>query len=92
MSKKIEYCPKNQIKGYRKSVTVISARPCYPISKCCLNISTTHIMAMGCRQCLPLSVVHMKEKHCQKPQCRYWVVDMFGPGVQAVPPATTPET
>ena len=28
------------------------------------NVSTTPIMAMGCRQCLPLSVVPLKGKHC----------------------------
>ena len=27
-------------------------------------------MAMGCRQCLSLSVVQLKGKHCQKPYCR----------------------
>ena len=25
---------------------------------------------MGCRQCLPLSVVQLKSKHCRKPHCR----------------------
>ena len=30
------------------------------------NLSTTPITAMGCRQCLPLSVVQLKGKHCQK--------------------------
>ena len=43
----------------------------------CLNISTTPITAMGCRQCLPLSVVQLKGKHCRKPRCRNGVVDMF---------------
>ena len=43
------------------------------------NVSTTPIMAMGCRQCLPLSVVHKKSKHYQKPHCRNGVVDTFGP-------------
>ena len=38
-----------------------------------LNVSTTPIMAMGCRQCLPLSVVH-----CRKPHCHKGVVDMLG--------------
>ena len=32
---------------------------------------------MGCRQCLPLSVVQLKGKHCQKPYCRNGVVDTF---------------
>ena len=30
------------------------------------NVSTTPITAMGCRQCLPLSVVQLKGKHCRK--------------------------
>ena len=42
------------------------------------NISTTPITAMGCRQCLPLSVVQLKGKHCRKPHCRNGVVDTFG--------------
>jgi hypothetical protein len=32
---------------------------------------------MGCRQCLPLSVVQLKGKHCRKPHCRNGVVDTF---------------
>ena len=28
--------------------------------------------AMGCRQCLPLSVVQLKGKHCQNPHCLKW--------------------
>ena len=32
----------------------------------CPNVSTTPNTAMGCRQCLPLSVVQLKGKHCQK--------------------------
>ena len=44
----------------------------------CLNVSTTPITAMGCRQCLPLSVVQLKGKHCRKPHCRNEVVNMFG--------------
>jgi hypothetical protein len=43
------------------------------------NVSTTSITAMRCRQCLPLSVVQLKGKHCRKPHCRNGVVDMFGP-------------
>ena len=39
------------------------------------NVSTTPITAMGCRQCLPLSVVQLKGKHCQKPHCHNGVVD-----------------
>ena len=33
---------------------------------------------MGSRQCLPLSVVQLKGKHCRKPHYRNGVVDMFG--------------
>ena len=33
---------------------------------------------MRCRQCLPLSVVPLKGKHCRKPHCRNGVVDTFG--------------
>ena len=43
------------------------------------NVSTTPIMAMGCRQCLPHSVVQLKGKHCRKPHCHNGVVDTFGP-------------
>ena len=47
------------------------------------NISTTPITVMGCRQCLSLSVVQLKGKHCRKPNCHNGVVDidqtyMFG--------------
>ena len=38
-----------------------------------LNVTTTPITAMGCRQCLPLSVVQLEGRHC-----RYGVVDAFG--------------
>ena len=37
------------------------------------NVSTTPITAMGCWQCLPLSVVQLKGKHCHN-----GVVDTFG--------------
>ena len=33
---------------------------------------------MGRRQCLSLSVVQLKGKHCRKPHCRNAVVDTFG--------------
>ena len=42
------------------------------------NVSTTPITAMGCRQCLPCSVVQLKGKHCRKSHCRNGVVDTFG--------------
>ena len=41
------------------------------------NVSTTPITAMGCRQCLSLSVVQLKGKLCQQPHCRNGVVDTF---------------
>ena len=34
---------------------------------------------MGCRQCLTLSVVQLKGKHCRKPHCSNGVVYTFGP-------------
>ena len=34
---------------------------------------------MGCRQCLSLSVVQLKGKHCRKPHCCNGVVDTFRP-------------
>ena len=45
-----------------------------------MNVSTTRIMAMGCRQCLHLSVVQLKGKHCRKPHCRNGVVGTFRQG------------
>ena len=57
----------------------------YPVSfkhnfkSLCLNVSTTSITAMGCRQYLPLSIVLLKGKHCRKPHCCNGVVDTFGP-------------
>ena len=44
-------------------------------------VSTIHITAMGCQQCLPLSVVQLKGKHCQKLHYRNGVVDRFRPGL-----------
>ena len=42
------------------------------------QLTITPIMAMGCRQCLPFSVVQLKGKHCSKPNCRNRVVHTFG--------------
>ena len=42
---------------------------------------------MGCQQCLPLSVVQLKGKHCRKLQCRDGVVDTFGQNLKALHPA-----
>ena len=33
----------------------------------CPNVSTAPIIAIGWRQCLPLSIVQLKGKHYQKP-------------------------
>ena len=44
------------------------------------NVSATPITAMGCQQCLPISVVQLKAKHCLKPHCRNGVVGAFGHG------------
>ena len=38
----------------------------------CPNVSKLPL-----RQCLSLSVVQLKGKHCRKPHCRNGVVDMF---------------
>ena len=51
------------------------------ICRYCLNVSTTLITAMGCRQCLSLSVVQLKGKHCQKTHCRNGVVGKFRPAI-----------
>ena len=50
------------------------------------NVSTTPNMAMGCRQCLSLSVVQLKGKHCKKPHCCNGIVDTFGHYVQLETP------
>ena len=42
------------------------------------HIDQRPIKATRCRQCLPLSVVQLKGKHCRKPNCRNGVVDTFG--------------
>ena len=42
------------------------------------NVSTTPITAMGCRQCLSLSVVQLKGKHCRHPIAVMGVVNTFG--------------
>ena len=38
----------------------------------------------GVPQCLPLSVVELKVKHCRKPHCCNGVVDTFGPDVLTI--------
>ena len=56
-----------------------SASALQPNKGPCPNMSTTPITAMGYRQCLPLSVVQLIGKHCQKPHCCNGVVDTFKP-------------
>ena len=46
---------------------------CRELSTLPERISTTPITAMGCQQCLPLSVVQLKGKHCRKPHCRRYI-------------------
>ena len=46
----------------------------------CSNVSIRPIIAMGCQQCLSLSVVQLKDKHCRKPHCRNGALDMLGMG------------
>ena len=58
--------------SFNKFLLVVESRDLCP------NVSTTPITAMGCRQCLLLSVVQLKGKHCQKPHCLNGVVDTFG--------------
>ena len=61
---------RNQI----RSTQVISNPKCMSEGP---NVSTTPITAMGCRQCLSLSVLQLKGKHCRKPHCHNGVIDMF---------------
>ena len=63
----------------KKSNSAVKSNFSFPSSRHCPNVSTTPITAMGCRHCLPLSVVQLKGKHCRKPHCRNGVVDTFGP-------------
>ena len=43
-----------------------------------LNVPTSHIMEMGCRQCLPFSLTTLRIKHCQHPIAVMRLVDTFG--------------
>ena len=55
--------------------------PCFlllSVMRVCLNVSTTPITAMECRQCLPFSAIQLKAKHCRKPHCHNGVIDTFG--------------
>ena len=51
-----------------------------PSLRPCPNVSTTPITAMGCRQCLSLSVVQLKGKHCRKPHCCNGIVGTLDTG------------
>ena len=48
------------------------------------NVSTTPIMAMGCRQCLHISIVQLKGKHCWHCIAIMGVVDTFWQSVTNV--------
>ena len=72
-------CPKRRKVAEAELILISSVDDFKWRNPYCPNVSTTPITAMGCRQCLPLSVVQLKSKHCQKPHCRNGDVDMFGP-------------
>ena len=67
---------KNTLKS---RILLQNCRNCFIWYRPSPNVSTTPITAMGCWQCLPLSVVQLKGKHCRKRQCWNVVVDTFGP-------------
>ena len=73
---------KSKLWNYLLSLSFLHLLATKPMAKqskaSSLSVSTTPITAMGCRQCLPLSVVQLKGKHCRKPHCRNGVVDTFG--------------
>ena len=47
----------------------------------CPSHTARTYLQLPLRQCLPLSVVQLKGKHCRKLHCRNGVVDTFGPGL-----------
>ena len=50
-----------------------------PLPECIYNSHYGNgVPAMGFRQCLSLSVIQLKGKHCWKRHCRIGVVDTFG--------------
>ena len=66
-----------RIWGFSKGVKpdfCLSEFSYYSKHLCMALVSTTPITAMGCRQCLPLSAVQLKGKHCRKPNCRNGVL------------------
>ena len=68
------------------SITNFTSKPnkCFVLQQSS-NVSTTPITAMWCWQCLPLSVVQLKGKHCRKPHCCNRVVDTFGLSILLAP-------
>ena len=71
-----KHCRKSEIRNVKRDSLTQNTYKC--ASQGCPNASSTPITAMGGRQCLPLSVVQLKVKHCRKPHCRNGVVDTFG--------------
>ena len=49
-------------------------------NNCVVRLSNPDVCIIKyfCRQCLPLSVVQLKGKHCRKPHCHNGVVDHMG--------------
>ena len=78
---KIIFYLQTQIKSYADEK--VKGSSSFKILRYCPNVSITTITAMGCQQCLPLSVVQLEGKHCRKPHCRNGVVDMFGRCISA---------
>ena len=72
MVQKWQYIPKGQIYPCAQNAVYSMGH-----SLLCSNISATLITAMGCRQCLSLSVVHLKGTNCLKPHCRSGVEGTF---------------
>ena len=60
---------KTRLRVFRKQKLSLICKLQYiqELSNYCPNVSTTPITAMGCRQCLPLSIVQLKGRHCRKP-------------------------
>ena len=81
----LEFCRMHRLQTPRKEIaftewTKIHSHTqifSYSRSIFCPNVSTTPIPAMGCQQCLHLSVVQLKGKHCRKPHCPNGVVGTF---------------
>jgi hypothetical protein len=50
----------------------------HTLSQIKLEYSGRTYLQLPLRQCLPLSVVQLKGKHCRKPHCHNGIVDTFG--------------